>query len=82
MLEEIGSTINIIEGQQEAELVNKAFASYLTDKTYLHIDVGGGSTELNLYTGGKKIKTKSFKLGSVRVLEHHDSPESWDEMKM
>jgi exopolyphosphatase/guanosine-5'-triphosphate,3'-diphosphate pyrophosphatase len=79
--EEIGITINIIDGQQEAELVNKAIASYLTDKTYLHIDVGGGSTELNLYTGGKKIKTKSFKLGSVRVLEHHDSPKSWEEMK-
>jgi len=79
--EEIGITIDIIDGQQEAELVNKAIASYLTDKTYLHIDVGGGSTELNLYVGGKKIRTKSFKLGSVRVLEHHDSPESWNDMK-
>jgi exopolyphosphatase/guanosine-5'-triphosphate,3'-diphosphate pyrophosphatase len=79
--DEIGITINIIDGQQEAELVNRAIASYLTDKTYLHIDVGGGSTELNLYVGGKKIKTKSFKLGSVRVLEHHDTPESWEEMK-
>ena len=79
--DEIGITINIIDGQQEAELVNKAIASYLTDKTYLHIDVGGGSTELNLYVGGEKLKTKSFKLGSVRVLEHHDTPESWDEMK-
>jgi exopolyphosphatase/guanosine-5'-triphosphate,3'-diphosphate pyrophosphatase len=79
--EEIGITINIIDGHQEAELVNKAIASYLTGKTYLHIDVGGGSTELNLYAGGKKIQTKSFKLGSVRVLEHHDKPESWDEME-
>jgi exopolyphosphatase/guanosine-5'-triphosphate,3'-diphosphate pyrophosphatase len=79
--DEIGITINIIDGQQEAELVNKAIGSYLTDKTYLHIDVGGGSTELNLYVGGKKIQTKSFRLGSVRVLEHHDLPESWDEME-
>ncbi len=79
--DEIGITINIIDGQQEAELVNKAIGSYLTDKTYLHIDVGGGSTELNLYVGGKKIQTRSFRLGSVRVLEHHDLPESWDEME-
>ena len=79
--DEIGITINIIDGQQEAELINKAIASYLTDKTFLHIDVGGGSTELNLYVGGKKIRTKSFKVGSVRVLEHHDSPEVWNEMK-
>jgi exopolyphosphatase / guanosine-5'-triphosphate,3'-diphosphate pyrophosphatase len=76
-----GITINIIDGQMEAELINKAIASYLTDKTYLHIDVGGGSTELNLYFGGKKIQTKSFKIGSVRVLEHHDSPKSWEEMQ-
>lgn len=78
---EIGITIHIIDGQMEAELINKAIASYLTGKTYMHIDVGGGSTELNLYVEGKKIKSKSFKVGSVRVLEHHDSPEVWAEMK-
>ena len=53
----------------------------MTDKTYLHIDVGGGSTELNLFTGGHKIKTRSFKIGSVRVLEHHDSPLMWVDME-
>lgn len=78
---ELGITIHIIDGTQEAELINKAIQSYLTDKTYLHIDVGGGSTELNLYTGGKKIKTHSFRIGAVRVLEHHDSPAIWKEME-
>ena len=81
VLKEFGIVINIIDGKQEAELINKAIHSYLTDKTYLHIDVGGGSTELNLYTHGKKIKTRSFKIGSVRVLEHHDSPIIWKEME-
>jgi exopolyphosphatase/guanosine-5'-triphosphate,3'-diphosphate pyrophosphatase len=81
VLKEFGIAINIIDGKQEAELINKAIHSYLTDKTYLHIDVGGGSTELNLYTHGKKIKTRSFKIGSVRVLEHHDSPIIWKEME-
>ncbi len=79
--EEIGVTIHIIDGKQEAQFINKAIHSYLTDKTYLHIDVGGGSTELNLYTHGKKIKTRSFKIGSVRVLEHHDSPVMWKDME-
>jgi exopolyphosphatase / guanosine-5'-triphosphate,3'-diphosphate pyrophosphatase len=79
--EELGININIIDGQMEAELINKAIASYLTDKTYLHIDVGGGSTELNLYVDGGKIKTKSFKIGSVRVLGHYDTPKSWEEME-
>ena len=81
VLQQFGLKIEIIDGDREAELINRAIHSYLTDKTYLHIDVGGGSTELNLYTGGKKIKTRSFKIGSVRVLEHNDSPEMWQEME-
>jgi exopolyphosphatase / guanosine-5'-triphosphate,3'-diphosphate pyrophosphatase len=81
VLEEFGITIHIIDGDREAELINRAIHSFLTDKTYLHIDVGGGSTELNLYTKGKKIKTSSFKIGSVRVLERNDSPQMWQEME-
>jgi exopolyphosphatase/guanosine-5'-triphosphate,3'-diphosphate pyrophosphatase len=79
--EELGITINIIDGLREAELINRAINSYLSNKSYLHIDVGGGSTELNLFTNGKKIKTRSFKIGSVRVLEHHDSPVMWQDME-
>jgi exopolyphosphatase / guanosine-5'-triphosphate,3'-diphosphate pyrophosphatase len=79
--EELGVTIEIIDGNREAEFINKAIQSYLSDNTYIHIDVGGGSTELNIYTGGKKIKTRSFKIGSVRVLEHHDSPVMWEDME-
>jgi exopolyphosphatase/guanosine-5'-triphosphate,3'-diphosphate pyrophosphatase len=81
IMEEYGIRINIIDGQLEADLINKAISSYLGDKTYLHIDVGGGSTELNIFTGGSKIKTRSFKIGSVRVLEHHDSPIMWVDME-
>ncbi|MEQ1585306.1 MAG: phosphatase [Cyclobacteriaceae bacterium] len=79
--EELGVTIHIIDGNLEAEMINRAIASYLEEETYLHIDVGGGSTELNLFTQGKKIKTRSFKVGSVRVLEHHDSPIMWSDME-
>lgn len=79
--DELGVTINIIDGHLEAELINKAIASYLQKSTYVHIDVGGGSTELNLFVKGQKIKTRSFKVGSVRVLEHHDSPIMWNDME-
>jgi len=79
--EELGVDINIIDGHLEADFINKAIASYLHDDTYLHIDVGGGSTELNLFVNGKKIKTRSFKVGSVRILEHHDSPVMWTDME-
>jgi exopolyphosphatase / guanosine-5'-triphosphate,3'-diphosphate pyrophosphatase len=79
--EELGITIHVIDGNLEAEITNKAISSYLTDETYLHIDVGGGSTELNLYVNGKKIKARSFKVGSVRVLEGNDSPVVWEDMQ-
>lgn len=78
---EIGVTINIIDGLLEAEMINRAIESYLGKDTYLHIDVGGGSTELNLFVMGIKVKTRSFKVGSVRVLEHHDSPIMWNDME-
>jgi exopolyphosphatase/guanosine-5'-triphosphate,3'-diphosphate pyrophosphatase len=81
VLREMGITIEVIDGIREADLINRAITSFLTDKTYLHIDVGGGSTELNLYVLGKKIKTRSFKIGSVRVLEHSDSPLMWADME-
>jgi exopolyphosphatase/guanosine-5'-triphosphate,3'-diphosphate pyrophosphatase len=79
--EELRLSIEIIDGNREAELINRAIQSFLTDKTYLHIDVGGGSTELNLYTGGEKVKTQSFRIGSVRVLEGSDSPDTWKEIE-
>jgi exopolyphosphatase / guanosine-5'-triphosphate,3'-diphosphate pyrophosphatase len=79
--EELGMTIHIIDGQMEAEFINKAIFSYLGSETYLHIDVGGGSTELNLFVKGKKLKTRSFKIGSVRILERNDSPVMWQDME-
>ncbi len=82
VLAELGITIEVIDGNREAGLINRAISSYLMAKTYLHIDVGGGSTELNLYVQGKKIKTRSFKIGSVRVLEHSDSPLVWKDMEL
>jgi exopolyphosphatase/guanosine-5'-triphosphate,3'-diphosphate pyrophosphatase len=61
--------INLISGKEEAEILSKAIIPYLDDKNYIHIDVGGGSTELNLYKGKKKINSHSFKVGSVRQLK-------------
>jgi exopolyphosphatase / guanosine-5'-triphosphate,3'-diphosphate pyrophosphatase len=79
--DDIGLTITIIDGKQEAEYINQAIISYLSDATYLHIDVGGGSTELNVYVHGKKVNSQSFQIGSVRILEHHDSPIMWETME-
>lgn len=73
--------INVIEGELEAELINKSLDAFLDERSYLHIDVGGGSTEFNLYVNRQKINSHSFKIGSVRRLENLDQPEVWNEMK-
>ncbi len=78
--DEIGLKLHIISGQKEAEMINDVISLNLDEQTYIHIDVGGGSTELNFYQNQQKILSKSFKLGSVRRLEHHDSPAVWKAM--
>lgn len=62
--------INVISGEREAELINRVVMEKLGKGTFLHIDVGGGSTELNVIKDGKKIKSESFKIGSVRTIEN------------
>jgi len=66
-----GIQVNIISGQQEADLVYAAAAQrkLVTDgTTRLHVDVGGGSTELVLYTDGQFRLHDSFQIGTVRIL--------------
>ncbi|MCS6824275.1 MAG: phosphatase [Cytophagaceae bacterium] len=77
----LGIDIEIIDGEKEAELINKVLFNELNGKTYLHVDVGGGSTELNFFENKKKIASRSFKIGSVRRLGGMDKPEEWHEMK-
>lgn len=77
---EVGLDINIISGDMEAELINKVIEFHLGDGAYLHIDVGGGSTELNLYEGQNKIAAHSFPIGSVRMLNDKAHKAAWDEL--
>lgn len=69
-----GVKIEVISGAKEAEILNQAIKKLLQDDTnYLHIDVGGGSTELNLFKGRQKFAAKSFPMGSVRNTESRES---------
>lgn len=77
---QFGLTIHIIDGDREADLINVALRNHIDHKTYLHIDVGGGSTELNIYKNKQKIASHSFRLGSVRTLDGPVSPEVWGTM--
>ena len=69
VLKSTGLEIQIISGKKEAELLNKAIIPYLSQGHYLHIDVGGGSTELNYFIDKKLEDSQSFKIGSVRQLK-------------
>lgn len=74
--------INVIDGAREAELINDVVVQSLhPQKNYLHIDVGGGSTELNIYRNREKLASKSFKIGSVRLLEGKEKETDWEKMK-
>ncbi len=74
--------IQLIDGIREAELINDVVVQSLhPKKNYLHIDVGGGSTELNIYRNREKLASKSFKIGSVRLLEGTEKEGDWEKMR-
>lgn len=78
---ETGIHIHIIDGQKEAQLINNVVVIALDNRQTLHIDVGGGSTELNLYVNRQKMNSRSFKIGSVRLLEGKETKGAWGKME-
>lgn len=83
MFKETAIKINVISGSEEAQIL---YETHLADNldakfNYLYIDVGGGSTELTLYTKAKEVIKKSFNIGTIRLLKDKVEEEAWDEMK-
>src|SRR5690606_35700286 len=80
---EEGIDIQIIDGGLEAEIIYNSYlhSTMEKDKTYLYIDVGGGSTEISLFADAKLVASKSFNLGTIRILDNQDSPSTWEEMR-
>jgi exopolyphosphatase/guanosine-5'-triphosphate,3'-diphosphate pyrophosphatase len=48
---------------------------------YLYIDVGGGSTELTIFSKGKIACSRSFNIGTIRLLNHLVTKDQWDSVK-
>lgn len=76
--------IEVISGDLEAEIIYETHFAELLDneKSYLYIDVGGGSTEITLYNKSKVVFSKSFNIGTVRMLTNKAKDTDWEEMKI
>ena len=69
--EKTGIKVEIIDGKEEARLISADLMRSLAGRdgdTYLYVDVGGGSTELNLVQGDQLIDSRSFDIGTIRQL--------------
>jgi exopolyphosphatase/guanosine-5'-triphosphate,3'-diphosphate pyrophosphatase len=81
--EQADINIEIVHGQVEAKIIYASHAEQNIDKNknYLYIDVGGGSTELSLFSAGELVASKSFNIGTIRILDNQDTEESWNSMR-
>lgn len=75
--------LEIVRGDVEANIIYSSHVEQNIDKSknYLYIDVGGGSTELSLFSEGEMVASQSFNLGTIRILDNQDKDETWEEMK-
>ncbi len=78
-----GVEIEVITGDEEARLIFGTFAllDIAKEKPYLVIDVGGGSTEINVFEHGKRVAAKSFDIGTVRMLKGKVGKKDWKALK-
>ena len=72
ILSQTNVKIDIIGGKEEAAIISSTDLNELIegDNSYLYVDVGGGSTEFTLFSKGEIISSKSFKMGTVRLLNN------------
>lgn len=75
--------IEIITGNVEAKMI---YSSHIEDtldhkKNYLYVDVGGGSTELSIFSKNKVIASQSFNIGTIRILDNKDTEDEWVRMR-
>lgn len=80
---ETGLTVDIITGQEEASILYETHIAekLAINKSYLYIDVGGGSTEVTLFAGNQTIFKESFNIGTIRLLHDKVTNEQWEHMK-
>lgn len=80
---ESGVQIQIIDGKMEASIIASTDLKDLikSDRFYLYVDVGGGSTEFTIFDKGQPVMSRSFEIGTVRILNDLVKDTVWDEIK-
>lgn len=80
---EIGVNIEIISGDEEAEIIYATHIEKLINKpfNFLYLDVGGGSAEFTLFGNGEIVTSRSFNIGTIRILNNLVTDTHWQEMK-
>lgn len=80
--EETGINIEIISGDEEAELIFGTFFLLDFDKTipFIVVDVGGGSTEVSVFEKGERVAARSFQVGTLRLIKGKTDPNIWSDI--
>lgn len=83
ILAESDIKVDIIDGVREAEFIfqNKSADMFGQNDAYLYVDIGGGSTDITLFSRGRIITTRSFNIGTIRLLEGLVTKSYWKKMK-
>ena len=82
IFDEIGIDIDIISGKEEADIIySKELIRKLgSGKNCIYVDIGGGSTEISIFANHEKIDSKSFKIGTLRLMLNKVDNQQWQEM--
>ncbi|MFT4645963.1 MAG: exopolyphosphatase/guanosine-5'-triphosphate,3'-diphosphate pyrophosphatase [Planctomycetota bacterium] len=80
---ETGINIEIISGKEEAEIIYSTHKEKLLNDhgSFLFVDVGGGSVEITLFENGTTKDSKSFDIGTLRILNKIIDDRIWEEVK-
>jgi exopolyphosphatase/guanosine-5'-triphosphate,3'-diphosphate pyrophosphatase len=83
ILKDTGIKIEIIDGKKEAQIIfkNKSADMFGGNDAYLYVDIGGGSTEITLFSQGQIIAAGSFNIGTIRLLEGLVTKAYWKKMR-
>lgn len=85
IFEKTNVKIDVIDGKKEAAIIFSTDLSTIirNDKSYIYVDVGGGSTEITIFSNGKIVNSKSFKIGTVRLLNKKNSfKDIWENIEI